>query len=487
MRFFILSDLHLSADESPDATACQVKKLCAKIRTDIDLNERILFILLGDIADRGNSQSFSVGRSILSLIKTELNEYTVQFMFTPGNHDLCDNSCALQYLQSAMYRYATDCKVTDFFNIVDFDQFCIFESARILSSEHSVVPTKEQKEILIKIIGRALENHALTFNIVYKQNGLSYSSLAQKTLFLIRYLHYPLDESSLLKLTEVPDWIFDNDNRSVKYDYLRGMLQDDKLVQRLIQNVTEQRVQKDVLIDHFDCLASFKDSSLAGFALSVLKNDSDYFLRIAALSYLYVTLGAEYVADQVLPFANGELLLEISIHCKDISQNALRDAMEREYKKSPTLNLQTHLITYGSEMAVDDYVKQVMRDMFPPEKDKTLSDGPTAAISTLHDCKFLPQLESLLIVKMDSSFSDCTWHSLSNALITAFANCGINSKGVAIEIIEKHRPSANEDEKNYRYCNYVIEEIKRIARLQEDRAYSLADTKKILSTIALTD
>ena len=56
-----------------------------------------------------------------------------------------------------------------------------------------------------------------------------------------------------------------------------------------------------------------------------------------------------------------------------------------------------------------------------------------------------------------------------------------------IEIIEKHRPSANEDEKNYRYCNYVIEEIKRIARLQEDRAYSLADTKKILSTIALTD
>ena len=92
MRFFILSDLHLSADESPDATACQVKKLCAKIRTDIDLNERILFILLGDIADRGNPQSFSVGRSILSLIKTELNEYTVQFMFTPGNHDLCDNS-----------------------------------------------------------------------------------------------------------------------------------------------------------------------------------------------------------------------------------------------------------------------------------------------------------------------------------------------------------------------------------------------------------
>lgn len=276
MRFFILSDLHLSADESPDATACQVKKLCAKIRTDIALNEHILFILLGDIADRGNPQSFSVGRSILSLIKTELNEYTVQFMFTPGNH-------------------------------------------------------------------------------------------------------------------------------------------------------------------------------------------------------------------QVLPFANGELLLEISIHCKDISQNALRDAMEREYKKSPTLNLQTHLITYGSEMAVDDYVKQVMRDMFPPEKDKTLSDGPTVAISTLHDCKFLPQLESLLIVKMDSSFSDCTWHSLSNALITAFANCGINSKGVAIEIIEKHRPSANEDEKNYRYCNYVIEEIKRIARLQEDRAYSLADTKKILSTIALTD
>lgn len=92
MRFFILSDLHLSADKGSPSAERQVKKLCAKIRTDTDLNECILFILLGDIADRGNPQSFSVGRNILALIKTELNEYTVQFMFTPGNHDLCNKS-----------------------------------------------------------------------------------------------------------------------------------------------------------------------------------------------------------------------------------------------------------------------------------------------------------------------------------------------------------------------------------------------------------
>ena len=103
MRFYILSDLHLRAEVEAYTTSDRIKKLCAKIRTAVDIDETILFIVLGDIINKGEVLSFTTARNSLSLIVDELKQYSVKFEFVPGNHDIESGSLCLFDQLTSMY------------------------------------------------------------------------------------------------------------------------------------------------------------------------------------------------------------------------------------------------------------------------------------------------------------------------------------------------------------------------------------------------
>ena len=95
MRFYILSDLHLRAEVEQYQTSDRLKRLCSKIRQAADIGEKILFVILGDIANKGEELSFITARDNLTLICNELKDYSVKFEFVPGNHDLEKGSLCL--------------------------------------------------------------------------------------------------------------------------------------------------------------------------------------------------------------------------------------------------------------------------------------------------------------------------------------------------------------------------------------------------------
>lgn len=103
MRFYILSDLHLRAEVEAYKTSERIKRLCSKIRQAADIGENILFIILGDIADKGKELSFATARDSLSLIQEELKDYAVEFEFVPGNHDLENGSLSLFDQLTSLY------------------------------------------------------------------------------------------------------------------------------------------------------------------------------------------------------------------------------------------------------------------------------------------------------------------------------------------------------------------------------------------------
>lgn len=91
MRFFMLSDFHLK--ENLDEEIVQrIQHLCAQIRSDIDVSEDILLILMGDLIDRGKKSGFALVDEMLQLIRRELSGYAVTFEAIPENHDLVDGS-----------------------------------------------------------------------------------------------------------------------------------------------------------------------------------------------------------------------------------------------------------------------------------------------------------------------------------------------------------------------------------------------------------
>lgn len=394
-----------------------------------------------------------------------------------------DHHSVLRHLRTAMYHYGPDIKVSEFFGRIDIDEFILWSSSRFLSEKSTVIPTKAQKEKLTEIVASILERRSFENSVIYYPHGFSLKSLTAELLSVIQYLDYPLDEATLLDLTELPANIFDKNNEQAKYVYLQQRLSTEKLKLRLVRNVETQRVKSMVLKDHIEFFDSCKDSSLAEYALKMCNDQSDTYLRSIAWRYLYHTLGAEYVADEILPIAGEELLLEIDSACKDISKKKLCEAMECEYKKKPSMQLQAHLITFGSSIAINDYATKVSIDKHPPEGAGVHIDGPTAAISSISNPVFLPQLEVLLVTVFDPDFEDCSWRGLRDSLARAFVNCGTTAYGETLELLMKHRPPADVNEGNYRYCNYTIEEIEHARKSSLDTPKTLSEAKAILGGV----
>lgn len=390
---------------------------------------------------------------------------------------------ALWNLQTAIYHYGADIKVSEFFDKINLDDFILKSAARILSEKSTINPTLEQKTKLTDIVAVYLQNIGFKNTVTYQDNSIYLNPLTEDVLHLILYLDYPIDENSLLDLTEVPSFIFDGNNEHAKYTFLSSKISNNNLKQRLILNVKTHQVKDMVLRDHIEFFDSCKDPALAEYAKEICANPDESYIRTTAWRYLYNTLGSEYIAVEILPIMDGEGLIEINGHCKDIAREKMREAMEREYRKKSSEQLQAHLITLGSNIAINDYVERVIEENGTPEGERVRVDGPTEAISAISNTVFLPQLELLLTMLFDPDFKDCSWRSLRSSLINAFRNCGLWEYEQTIEVIMKCRPNPDEDEENYRYCNYIIAEIDDARKLVLDQPMTLSQAKVVLEEI----
>ena len=196
---------------------------------------------------------------------------------------------------------------------------------------------------------------------------------------------------------------------------------------------------------------------------------------------MYNVFGTEFFTSEVIPYANGEFLIEINGECKDIPRETMRIRMEEEYSKHPNVQLLAHMITLGSEIGLQEYVKYLKQNKRPPENKRGGFDGPTEAISTICNPDMLSYLEELLIVMLDDDFKDLSWRGLTSALTTAFINCGKIIPEEAIAIVEKHKPSAEKSEDKYRRCNYIINEIEIACRAMLDVTPTLDKVKEYLA------
>lgn len=394
-----------------------------------------------------------------------------------------DYPSPLQHLRFAMHGYAPEEQVSEFFNRVNRDRFILWSSAQFLLKNTVVVLLQEQKDALSEVVTRILSTQSFENCVRYNGDSISFPPLTIELLRVVQYLDYPLCENTLLDLTELPACAFDSDNDKTKYNYLSSKLSHEKFRHRLIENVTTQRVKSFVLMDHIAFFERYNDASIAENALSICCEQSDSYLRSSALRYLFNTLGSEYIANNILPIADGELLVEIAACCKDISKEKLCKAMEREYKKNPFVQLQAHLITLGSNIAINDYVDKVTSDFRLPEGTGIHTDGPTTAIGTIHDSTFLPQLETLLVTILSPNFEDRAIGGLRNSLINAFVNCGQIAYDEAKATILIHRPTADENQNDYRYCNFLIEKMESVKKMSLDTPKALSEVKNILNKV----
>lgn len=399
--------------------------------------------------------------------------------------DLGDNieyDSALGRLKASIYHYGCKTKISEFFDVIDLEYFVIWSASKYLGKNSSIVPTPSQKRILSELVFKKLDESTFQDPIDYYENGFSIKHRVLHFLPLIIYFDLPVSKKIILQFTELPCELFSEKNNIDKFDYLESKLSPQELKNRIIENAETGKVRNMVLKEYIDYFDKIKDDSLAEYAFELCKKD-DIYIRFYAWQYLLHLFGVEYIESDILPFADGEFLIEINNSCKNINKNIMKDYMEKQYKIAPTLQLQRHLIALESVVAITDFVEFVATNKCLPECNNTRVDGITDAIRSIHNPEFLPLLETLLVTLFDKDFEDGNWHSLRNSLFYAFVNCSKLQPSATIEIISAHIPDVDGDERNFRYCNQIIEDIQNEQNSQQDNPLEIQEVKQILKSI----
>lgn len=386
-------------------------------------------------------------------------------------------------LQFCMDRYVrADVRAESFFDQVHWEEFIIREAAAVLENKQDLHPTVAQAESLSSLVCKMIDGGAFENALHFENDRITFSSLTRSLVFLAVYLDCPLRIPELLQMTEFPSsWFSHNDFTSkIKYDYLGRKVPSVELNQRIAENLTSGQIGF-IFQDHIgycrDVRCEYAVDAAKDLCINTPGDDS---IRYTALRYLYELLGHEYIETDVVPYADTPLLYTIATTYKDVSREVLRKAMEPQYTEKPSLGLQAVLITFNSSIAIKDYVSTVQKNHALPEGDTEYGRGPTAAISTISDPKYLPDLGELVEAVYDPAFQDRDFQGLRNGLMTAFINCSRQNAEETLAELNRHHPGLGSAERNVFFYNYMVEEILRTQRLDRDQPWPIEEVESFL-------
>lgn len=416
---------------------------------------------------------------------SELVEHTGQPDLTIGELHAAelhaDLDSPLLFLLYAIRRNVWEgVKVKDAFEYINWKHFSVIEAAEMLKNNRDLEPTPAQRKALCADVCKAAEEGIFQNAVQCDGESTSIPLLTHSLLFLAINLDCDLPQEAFLHLTEIPEFFFGDDRKNPKYGYLARKLPQEDLSAKVLEDLSMPHIGESVLQDHIEYCGKIRSDGAAEIArrLCIEESSSDVS-RHTAFQYLYNQMGNAYVESEIVPQANGELLCHISTKYPDISRSILKTAMEERYQTAPTPALQSILIAFGSQSALQQYTDTLCRTHALPAEEPELH-GSTGAVATVHNPCFLPLLGDLLETALSPDFRDREFDGLLENVTKAFLNCGKEDAGAAIAEIERHLPRKSEDEKRSRRCNYIIEEILHVKHANLDMPWPITQVEKLI-------
>jgi len=91
MKIIQISDLHITKDSTLRQYSQKISCLIETINKEIPQGAQLLILICGDLIDKGDPSGYQVAGEVLNAIEDGLLNYTVEFEFTPGNHEINEN------------------------------------------------------------------------------------------------------------------------------------------------------------------------------------------------------------------------------------------------------------------------------------------------------------------------------------------------------------------------------------------------------------
>lgn len=417
----------------------------------------------------------------LSIQKAQLPDPTVKdLIYLPGEYEF---DSLLMKLNYGLHRHVQEStKAKDAIQSLDWNRFVILEAYLSIRNMKNLQVSDEQKSVLRQMIQPLYEQGLLENAVTYSGTSAQAPRFIVAVVSLTVYLELVPEEQILLQMSELPYFCFSEDDDTQKYSFLKAHLPVETLLQRIVENIKAQKVHGLVLRDHIQYCMNYGCEEIRQAAVEAVKEDES--AKTAAIEYLYKIFGAHCIQEELLPFADENTLLNIERLCPDLSKAHLRAAMERQFQVTPSSELTAHLIALGSEIALCEYIRLAEENQTIPEKRIDSLSGPTQAISTLREPRFLSLLEKLMKVALSPDFQDGDFCSLRSNLSHALVTCGAAEPESVMAILHSHQGTPEKNEYAFRFCSYTEDALTQKIRIKQDAPWKLCKVKCALEAVS---
>lgn len=140
MQIIQIADLHITQTTDVILAKKKIDRLFASVETELSKSEQIILCLLGDIIDKGDANSYSTAREVITYLAKKFKNFSsFSIECLPGNHDLC----GCPYDVKPKPCPSRKCSLEPFFS------FCDSINAGIAHSESVSVRKYESVDLII--------------------------------------------------------------------------------------------------------------------------------------------------------------------------------------------------------------------------------------------------------------------------------------------------------------------------------------------------
>lgn len=378
-------------------------------------------------------------------------------------------------------------RVADFFELIDMEDFVISRISHVFNITKGTnhIEISEEQQVAMKEIYSRIEDSLDLHNAFKEMDNGRFSWMNNLKIYMTikNCLNFQSPSWFYQGLIEIPYFVIDVKNVSEKYDMIENYLEHEQVTSKILAMLPfEKRVL--VLSDIFHGCKRYQITAGKATAVSFcVDNSISSTNRQDALDYLYEIFGLKIIVENIMNFVDESFFENIVSILKEENSDELNKEMLTRYEKNPRFFILKNMINNDMPEGLVIYNEESKKMKKPMDSESGIEEV-TRAISGITQIKVIPLLLDSVRLLFSNDFTDSTYFTLYNSLLSAFRNCAqINFETVHFEI-KKLQDEMISNIECVGFCSLLLDDIiksnkdKLINKLSENEVVELLERIK---------
>lgn len=392
----------------------------------------------------------------------------------------------LQCVRTAIYHSGiTKRKVTQFFDYIVWEVFCVFEMRRMLQNyKKDIVLDENQKLFIEDYLKDQFAN--INFEDYFNEN----QNFIRHLISLAIKSEFVFTDEMLLEMLILPWYFFDSSTssgRSETLNFVRENIVDhQKLQNKIIENIRNKQLTPNAAQTHIlYCLENNLPDAI-DIAIDLFKSNHEEaeHRKNIAVDYLLLMKNDKFVDDLVPNIMDKDLIVYLAYHIKTDNSNLIKKMIgENKKSESKTLFLR-ELLELNNRYALETYLELATTANGLPDLhlDDSRIEEITMAIRKINDISLFDVVTKLFELCYSDKFVDKESFGLGNSLDTVINNFTQVDKLCTKELLKSLIKRHPENGKLISTCNWHLSNIEKLITVSNDLPWNLCETVAFLKT-----